>query len=300
MSVQIQPMMAEVLRGEASSLPSGKYAIEPKYDGVRAQLHFTESGIRLFIGHSGNEADVRHMQHLNGNLPGVVLDGELFIPRSTLGEIVGQLHRSRPNRLRESVFMAFDILKVANQECMHLPWRERRELLEMVVSDHEGSVILSPVSYDIEDIDNFMRDGYEGAMLKHVEHPYVPGKRTRSWLKVKAVETVECFVTGWEPGKGGYHGMVGSLKMSVLDDAGREVEICSHGVFSEKFRNELTSEDGSLKKEWYGKVMEVSYQKAGTDLRLRHPRLLRVRDDRDASSCLLSQLGVEDAVLRPA
>ena len=60
--------------------------------------------------------------------------------------------------------------------------------------------------------------GLEGIVAKKVDSPYLPGKRSSSWIKVKVRLRQEFVIGGWQPGEGGREGQLGSLLVGVYDN----------------------------------------------------------------------------------
>ena len=48
-------------------------------------------------------------------------------------------------------------------------------------------------------------------VAKRLDSPYVPGKRTKDWRKVKAMRSQNCVVLGWTPGGGSRAKAFGAL-----------------------------------------------------------------------------------------
>jgi bifunctional non-homologous end joining protein LigD len=59
--------------------------------------------------------------------------------------------------------------------------------------------------------------GQEGVVAKKLSSTYTPGKRSRSWLKIKANREQSCAVVGFTAPQGGREHF-GSLALAVLDD----------------------------------------------------------------------------------
>jgi bifunctional non-homologous end joining protein LigD len=57
-------------------------------------------------------------------------------------------------------------------------------------------------------------------MAKRADGRYVPGGRTRSWIKVKVRRQQEVLVGGWAPGEGNRAGGLGSLLVGYHDAPG--------------------------------------------------------------------------------
>ena len=269
------------------------HVIEPKMDGVRAYLLARDGETRIVIASSATIAShaLPQLHGLEGMFDEILLDGELVIPGEPLGAIAGALNATKRTAvLDHAIFYAFDLIHFNGNDLTSEPLTQRREALEIISTLFPTGVHLVPQYAPSHQVADAIRNtGFEGFMLKAKDSRYYE-RRHKSWVKCKWLETIDCFVTDWQPGKGGYEGLVGSLHMSVMDETGRAVEIGKHGVFPEKLRQEMSAPDGSLKPEWYGRVMELTYQDVGSNMRLRHPRLLRLRPDKEAIDCELTQL----------
>ena len=55
-------------------------------------------------------------------------------------------------------------------------------------------------------------------VAKRLGSPYVPGRRSPDWRKIKLMNTQDCVVLGWTPGKGGRAGSFGALLVGAIDD----------------------------------------------------------------------------------
>ncbi len=58
-------------------------------------------------------------------------------------------------------------------------------------------------------------------MAKRVDAPYLPGRRSTAWSKVKCGRRREFVVGGWSTGSGSRESSIGSLALGVYDPAGR-------------------------------------------------------------------------------
>ena len=96
----------------------------------------------------------------------------------------------------------------------------------------------------------FVKDGYEGAMLKNAKHMYKPGKRTNDIIKLKPRLTADLKCVGFQDGTGKYEGMIGSLVLK--DIAGRVVSVGSG----------LSDHQRQLNPEYFiGKIIEIEYER---------------------------------------
>ncbi|GAH73888.1 unnamed protein product, partial [marine sediment metagenome] len=129
-----------------------------------------------------------------------------------------------------------------------------------------------------------VREGGEGIMLKKLSHPYEGGKRSKGMFKWKKHKDMDCFITGFMPGKGDFAGLVGSLLVSVLKK-GKAVEVAAVQPGTLDFRREITTPGGELKDALYSKVVEVSYLTETKNRRLRHAVLVKFRPEKNIYDC---------------
>jgi bifunctional non-homologous end joining protein LigD len=82
-------------------------------------------------------------------------------------------------------FVAFDLLHLDGEDLTYRPLVERKRLLDglqlvgpawAVNGSHSDGETLFQVCAQL---------GHEGVVAKRLESPYLPGKRTRNWLKRK-------------------------------------------------------------------------------------------------------------------
>jgi hypothetical protein len=66
-------------------------------------------------------------------------------------------------------------------------------------------------------LDDALRSGHEGVMVKAVGSTYEAGRRGRSWRKVKPVRTLDLVVVGVEWGSGRRRGWLSNLHLAARD-----------------------------------------------------------------------------------
>ncbi len=113
------------------------------------------------------------------------------------------------------VYHAFDLLHLDSWDLRKVPLEERKRLLKLVLREHS---LVRYVSHVLEHGEDFqeaiVKQGLEGSVAKLRDSRYEPGKRSRSWLKVKARREQELVLVGYEPGKGS-HKELGSLLVAT-------------------------------------------------------------------------------------
>lgn len=124
-----------------------------------------------------------------------------------------------------------------------------------------------------------MDRGLEGYVIK-TSH-YEDG----TWWKVKKVSTVDCVVTGIQPGRGKYEGLCGALILSLRTKPGGELQVVGKcGGMSDEERR-------SINDSCIDRVCEVGFQEVGVGGKLVQPRFYRWREDKSNYWCTLDQLG---------
>ncbi len=61
--------------------------------------------------------------------------------------------------------------------------------------------------------------GLEGLVAKRLDSRYLPGRRSRAWLKVKNTRSQELVIGGWLPGQGRRAGMIGAILVGYHEDS---------------------------------------------------------------------------------
>lgn len=158
--------------------------VEPKLDGWRARLTVTELGWFLRTRRNSSISapwlvDVAEALPMN-----TVLDGELVYGAGNCADfypLLGAVQAGRP-----LTFVAFDVLAVGGKDLCSRPLVERRALLEQCHADSGVAVVprfpgtdLAVVLAEVDAV------GGEGVVWKASSSPYLPGRRTRRWLKSK-------------------------------------------------------------------------------------------------------------------
>jgi ATP-dependent DNA ligase len=343
-SFPIAPPIAPMLAKLADALPAaGNFLFEPKWDGFRAIVFRSASDV--FI----QSRDLRPLDRyfpelhdaLGERLPGgCVLDGEIVIATAhglDFDALQLRLHpaASRVAKLaREtpSSFVAFDLLAVDGANRMSTPQRERRALLEQLLTGVGPPVYVTPMTRDRDIATRWLAEfegaGLDGVIAKPAESAYQPGKR--ALLKVKHARTADCVVAGFRWHKSG-RDAVGSLLLGLYDDRGVLQHVGVTSSFTMTMRRQLVAELAPLRehardehpwKEWaeadgsagnrmpggqsrwsagkdlsweplrIERVCEVKYDHLQGD-RFRHAAtFLRWRPDRRPADCRYDQLEV--------
>ena len=231
----IVPMLARL-----SELPrdGGKWAVEVKWDGIRAIAYCKPGRVELQTRNLNDVTvqypEVRRITRALGSHE-AVLDGELVAfdadGKPSFERLQQRIHNTDPNVVRRRmeshpvVYVVFDLLYLDGEDLCCEPYSRRRELLEGL--DLNGESWQTPgysVGHAKELLAASKEQGLEGVMLKRVDSTYAPGKRTGAWLKVKNVSRQEFVVGGWTAGEGRRKSSVGALLVGYFEqDGGKPV-----------------------------------------------------------------------------
>ena len=248
----LRPMLAK----RVAALPAGEHWLfEPKWDGFRTLVF--RNGPDLLL-------QSRDLKPLNRYFPELVeplleqlpercvVDGELVIAGAGGLEFESLQLRIHPAASRVAMLaartpaalVAWDLLCLAERDLTGVPFAERRQHLEQVLSAARPPLHLTPITADhgraADWFDRFEGAGLDGVMAKDWSGTYQPGKRTM--LKVKHRRTADCVVAGLRWHKGAPEQRVGSLLLGLFDGEGRLHHIGVVGSFSAARRAALVEE----------------------------------------------------------
>jgi len=227
---EIAPMLATLDSGEHFG-PEEGWAFEMKWDGVRAVAYLAGGRVRLLSRKGRDESsaypDVAEpLSRLD--VRSAVLDGEVVVTdtsgRPDFGLLQNRINLTRGTDIERAAqrwpaqLMAFDVLELDGESLLQRPYAERRELLEGLGLDALGERVHVPPVFegDLEAARAISRQlRLEGVVAKRTDSVYAPGRRGRTWLKIKNFLTQEVVIGGWRPGQGGRSSTFGSLLMGI-------------------------------------------------------------------------------------
>jgi DNA ligase-1 len=299
---------AEEVAGE---LPD--FAVEDKFDGIRAHVHKDGERVALF---SRTLDDVTaQFPEIARALADVESDGSLLLD----GEIVAwqeverrpasffrlqrRLGRKAPEAslLAEipTAFVAYDCLVRGGRPLFEEGWEARRRELEAAAAGTSllvSEVFRAQTPAELETLFAAARArGNEGLVLKRRDSAYQAGKRGRAWRKwKKALASIDVVVTAVEQGHGKRAGMLSDYTFAVragevLVNIGKAYSGLSDEEIrglSTRFRKSTIARYGPVRAVTPEIVIEVSFDSIQKSARhksgfaLRFPRIVRLRPDR--------------------
>ena len=313
----------EVKEGESLSMilgDSNEWQIEPKWDGIRAQI-IVRKGARVIWS--------RGEQLLNEQLPEIedalkaypdeqsfVLDGEILAwdfendKVRSFADLQKRLGRKKVSKaiLEEIpvVFMAYDLLEIDSVDLRAKSTSERRDVLEKWLPSIETSVMrLSPI-YDasrgweaMTEVRSHSREeSIEGLMLKQKTAIYSVGRKKGLWWKWKIEPyTVDAVMVYAQQGHGRRAGVFSDYTFSIWKD-GELVPFCkAYSGLSDMemkrvdkwIRANTTAKHGPVRVVQAELVFEIAFEgiqeskRHKSGIAVRFPRIHRWREDKLAS-----------------
>jgi DNA ligase-1 len=209
--------------------------LEPKHDGIRAQLHHTPEQTSLYSRDLRSLAEeFPEMITAAKNLPSsCIFDGELIAHAEgrqlnffDLQKRLGRKRHQGDLFLGEAIpvrLVVFDLLFYDGVDLLEKPYHERRRLLEELALPAPFSLIPQYQADDVSRIEQLFKtaltEGHEGLIAKDPDSLYSPGRRGKSWLKLKGVmPTLDCVVIAAQQGHGRRAEVLSDYTFAVRDE----------------------------------------------------------------------------------
>lgn len=209
------------------AVQDARWAYETKQDGQRAIVYLPGDGSVLLRARSGQDITAAYpelapLATALGPTP-AVLDGEV-LALDEQGRADFQLLQSRmglahaPGRAAHRAAKApvhlvlFDVLHVAGQSLLRLPYTRRRErLTDLGLGGPSWSTPAALVGHGDQALRATREHGLEGLVCKRLDSVYEPGVRSRAWIKIRNMRSEDVVVGGWLPGRGRLSGLPGAV-----------------------------------------------------------------------------------------
>ena len=220
----VLPMLASTADSVADAFSGFERAsVEWKLDGIRIQIHRRGDDVRIYT---------RNLNDITHALPGtveavlrlpvrqVVLDGEALWmsadgPAAFQDTAARIDSEARPEGI--ATFL-FDLLHVDGEDLLDTPLEERTARLSALAPELKISGTLTSDPDEAQHVlDDALRAGHEGVVVKDAASLYAAGRRGKPWRKVKPVRTYDLVVLGAEWGHGRREGWLSNLHLGARD-----------------------------------------------------------------------------------
>lgn len=240
----ILPMLAQRLGDTKEMIKKmGEVSIEPKFDGLRAQIHFDRQSMTVKVF-------TRNLKEISAMFPEVleifnltdakngILDAEAIgVKEDEFADFQTTMKRRRKHGIGEMKndiplsFQVFDVMYLNGSSLVDSKYFERRSMLSTVFNKNKLFVVdehlVTTEPGDILSIHRKYRDSsLEGVIVKKIDSLYVSGRLGWNWVKMKEEEgaqgklsdTVDCVVMGFSYGKGKRADLgLGKILVGVVD-----------------------------------------------------------------------------------
>ncbi|KXB05566.1 hypothetical protein AKJ50_00565 [candidate division MSBL1 archaeon SCGC-AAA382A13] len=235
-------------------------AVEPKYDGIRSSLHldkedetvrgYTRAGEKIELSRKVKDRILESLQNCNN----AILDSEYLRDKNE--------------------FRVFDNLLVDGVPQIDKQLRLRRKTLEQIVEGNETvKLVEQETTNRTEEVENIykkrIKEGYEGIVIKDISSLYSLNSRSSDWLKWKHMATVDLKVVDVEKKES-------NKSKPWVHKLACERDGDMHIMFN--YANEERHKLGS--------VLEGTFLELTGNEKLRYPKNIRVREDKEEPNSL--------------
>jgi DNA ligase 1 len=260
----ILPMLAQRVKSANEMIEKmGEVSVEPKFDGLRVQIHFDGKNVRCFT---------RNLNEISWMFPELaqtvkyskvknfIIDTEAVgVDEQT--KAMANFQTTMTRRRKHDIdkhsssvpiqFYVFDCMYSNGKSFMEEKYKARRNEMENLFSKNnlfvvDDYVLTTKASVIEQQMELKLSEGLEGVMVKKVDSEYIPGRTGYRWVKMKEAEkqaakladTIDAVVMGYTSGKGKRVGFgVGQFLVGVVD--GEKIKTTSKigtGLSDEQFR----------------------------------------------------------------
>jgi bifunctional non-homologous end joining protein LigD len=285
------------------------WVFEIKWDGFRLITEKRNDAVRLW-SRNGIDVTKRYqvlvpaLRKIEGSC---VLDGELCA-LDIQGRSRFQLLQNALNKKAKLLYVVFDVLFVEGKDIRDRPLLERKETLRTLLPREPLLRFSEHVAeFGKREFAKAQRAHEEGVIAKRAAGLYYSGKRTREWLKFKAVHEQEVVIVGYtEPRRSRKY--FGSLALAVRDKVKKRWVYAGHvgtgfdhaalkSIYEkmQPLRTDKKPFDQKVKDEnattWLNPklVGEVKFTEWTSEAEMRHPVFLGLRTDKKALDVVREQ-----------
>jgi len=275
------------------------WVFELKLDGYRAISEITSRGI-FFYSRNGLSfierypsiaAALKKIKHK------AILDGEVVLLNEQNRPDFQKLQHYESNKKFPLVYYLFDIIFFKGKDLKQQPLLDRKKILKKLLGKNR---VLRYCDHIEEEGITFFRKvlkmNMEGVIAKKADSYYIPGIRSREWLKIKNQQSQEAIIVGYTAPKGSRKNFGSILlgqykrnKLRYIGHAGTGFTENSLKELMKKMKPFITNKSPFLEKihtngpvTWLKPelVCEVSYTEITRDSMLRHPVFKGLRPEK--------------------
>src|SRR5262249_21133538 len=214
----------------AGALPREGWIFEPKLDGIRC-LAVVENGVARLLSRRGLDLTSQYpalAQELPPLVPAdAILDGEIIAldaaGRPSFQRLQQRMNLSRDRDVQRAEttvpvqYFVFDLVHAGDFDLTGAKLTDRKHVLEQFLTLSDRVRLLSSFECDPDlAYEVCVDNGFEGIVAKRGDSLYECGRRSPSWLKVKAHRTAEFVIGGYTKGQGSRTATFGALLLGYF------------------------------------------------------------------------------------
>ena len=183
------------------------WLFEIKWDGYRIEAVVQDGTARIYT-RNGNDGETYFPKLLTKatwiDAQEAIVDGEVIAVGEDGLPDFSLLQEATGGQSTRFVYQVFDLLHLDGRSLLNVPLESRKQLLRTVLRAADTRVRFADhvVGEGLVFLEAARKQGLEGVIAKHRRSLYEPGRRARTWLKIKIRPEQELVVGGWTPGEG--------------------------------------------------------------------------------------------------
>jgi DNA ligase-1 len=231
-NIEFRPMLATTFKSDIS-YPA---YVQPKLDGVRCIAYKDETGSIILKSRNGKRYDIPHIEFALQSVidtTTVILDGEIFAPGLSFQQVTSLVKRNREES-EQLQYWVYDLFYPDNQ---HMPFNDRFYYLSLYEYNSTVVETRTIIVNNEEDVSywhrQFVKEGFEGAIIRTVNGVYKPGSRSKDLMKLKKFDDDEFMIVDVE------EVMQQSVSVPLfvcLTKHGKQFRVFQSGTLQEKVR----------------------------------------------------------------
>jgi ATP-dependent DNA ligase len=281
-------------------LNDDNYIAQEKLDGMRAIVHITPSGLRIFSRSAGVADPTRPLEKTSAlphlatlkfpEMAGTILDCEILARGIDCAQLSGTIHKKDVSDNRTVKLFIFDILSIKGTDLTNRTLLQRLSWLESIrkkiISPYIVFLPWANTAKDKHDLyQRIIKQNGEGVVLKNFYANYVQGARPSGcWYKAKKSMTIDAVILGFTQGQGKYNTRIGALIFGqyVTTPKGWKLkELGKASGMTDLQRNEFTKNCDF----YVGKVVTIKGMERLKSGAIRHPQFVAIRSDKNPKQC---------------
>ena len=321
----VQPMLATLVDKPFDD-PGWEYEI--KWDGYRAIAFLNGQDVEL---KSRNNKSFKEKYYpITESLQEwglhAVVDGEIVVVNEKGVSDFGTLQNWRSEADGQLLYYVFDVLWLNGKNLMGLPLYERKAVLQSLVE--EQGTIRAGYGIEANGTDFFEtaeKMALEGIIAKRSDSKYLPGSRSKDWLKIKVRRRQEVIIAGYTKNEGTpkpfsslLSGVYDNGKLTYVGKVGTGFKRQQQEELLKRFEADIVQESPFEKQPDYNKpsrfrpdppqatvawlrpkwVCEINFTEITSDGVFRHPSFVALREDKNVKDVVREKAAPAEALVK--